>query len=397
MRVTLVCPHFWPETGAAAQRITSLAIELSGQGFQVHLVTTLPHHPAMRIPDEYDVPTPYTQTENGVTVTRLRPRLTKRGNLLDRLLGEASFAVAAGRLAGKIPADVVIASSPYFLLGPAGHYAARQAKAAFVWDVRDLTWLYPKATGKRTYGMETIFDRWMRRVAKRADALVTTSQAQLNYLRSDDGASKVIPNGVTPEEITLFGSLGAVGALPARPRITYVGLFGFMHGLATLVDVAALVPECDFHFYGDGPERPGIEAKSNVANLPNVYFHGHVNKQGVLEAYRAANILVAPVLDRDVFRMIQPAKIWEYLATGRPVIHAGNGESAAILIENELAWVVPPEEPAKIAAAIRQILGDFGRTAEITDRARRWVAANRNRQLLATEWSSLLREIVPDA
>lgn len=397
MRVTLVCPHYWPETGAAAHRITSLATELVGQGFQVHVVTTLPHHPAMRIPADYDVPTPDTRVENGVTVTRLRPRLSKRENLVDRLLGEAAFARAAGQLAGKLEADVVIASSPYFFLGPASLQAARRAKAAFVWDVRDLTWLYPKATGKRTFGMDVVFDKWMHRVANRADALVTTSQAQLDYLRHEDVASRVIPNGVTTEEIALYGSLGVVGTMPSRPRVTYVGLFGFMHGLATLVDVAALVPECDFHLYGDGPERPQVEAQANVANLQNVFFHGHVNKEGVLEAYRAADILVAPVRDRDVFRMIQPAKIWEYLATGRPVIHAGNGESAAILTKNDLAWVVPPEAPVEIAAAIRQMMAGPERVGEVAARAREWVAANRNRRLLATEWSALLREIATDA
>lgn len=357
------------------------------------MVTTLPHHPAMRIPPEYDVPTPDTRAEGTITVTRLRPRLAERENLLDRLNGEAQFARQAARFVRSLNCDVVIASSPYFFLGPALLGAARRIGAKYVWDVRDLTWLYPKATGRRTFGSDVVFDVWMKRVAAKADALVTTSQAQLDHLHSGVVPARVIPNGVTPDEIKRYGQLPVSGPMGERPRVTYIGLFGFMHGLTTLVHTAELVPGADFHFYGDGPEHKSVVEAAQQLGLTNTFFHGHVNKEGVLEAYRQADILIAPIRDRDAFRMIQPAKIWECLSTGRPVIHAGNGESADILKQNDLAWVVQPEQPAQLASAIREVASSPSRVTEVVLRARQWVAQNRNRETLATEWNALLTDL----
>lgn len=351
----------------------------------------------MRIPPEFDVPTPDTRTEGAITVTRFRPRLAKRSSLLARLSAEAQFAIQAARFVKALRSDVIVASSPYFFLGPAILAAARRAGAKFVWDMRDLTWLYPRATGRRTFGVDFAFDAWMKRVAARADALVTTSHAQQRHLHSGSVPARVIPNGVTPEEIEKYGSLGPIRSIGARPRITYVGLFGYMHGLSSLVQTAELVPDADFHFYGDGPEYQTVTALAASLGLTNTFFHGHVDKAGVLEAYRQADILIAPIRDREAFRMIQPAKVWEYLATGRPVIHAGNGETAFILKQFELAWVVDPEQPSSISAAIQDIRQSPEQVATITKRAQQWISENRNREVLATEWNHLLREVTNNA
>ncbi len=392
-RLTLLTPHFAPETGAGARRWTSLAMELRDMGWSITVVTLLPHHPAMRIAEGYDVPTPFVRSEDGLEVVRVRPRLASGGNLAGRLLGEARFAWRASALARSRDADVIVASSPYFFLGPAGAGAAHALGRPFVWDVRDLTWLYPKATGRRTFGLDRLFDAWMRRAARRATAVVTTSEAQLAYFGDDARTGRVIPNGVTPSEFERFATWLDDPRLPGPPRLVYVGLFGFMHGLETLLDVAEALPDTEVHLYGDGPERPRLEAASTARSLRNFVFHGHVGSDAVTQAYRHADILLAPLRDREAFRMIQPAKVWEYLATGRPVVHTGRGETARIMAEHQLGWVVDPESGDAIVRAVRSILDAPDEARRTAHRARAWIGMHRNRHTLARQWHELLRDL----
>lgn len=394
-RLVLVTPHFAPESGAAARRCTALAFGLQRRGWQVRVVTQLPHHPAMRIFDGFDVATPDRRVEDGVEVARVRPGLPRGDDLVARLRAEARFALAAVRLGRQIAADVVVASSPYFVLGPAGLRIARRMRVPFVWDVRDLTWLYPRATGKRTFGFDHLVDGWMRATAAAAAMVVTTSRAQRDYFAPRLRASEVIPNGITRSEFEALAPGEKERCRePGAPRLCYVGMFGFMHGLRLLLDVAEQLPDAELHLYGDGPERSALEGEAQLRRLSNVRFHGHVGKAQVIAAYREADVLLAPLRDHAVFRMIQPAKIWEYLATGCPVVHAGSGETAGIMTAEELGWVVEPGSAYAIAAAVRSILADRAVAQKVALRARSWVEEERLREDQVERWHAVLQAVV---
>lgn len=394
--LVLITPHYNPETGAAAQRCTALSRALAARGWNVTVLTTLPHHPAMEIPSEYNVETPFHENDGSVNVIRFKPDLVGRHGLVKRLLSEAKFSAITSRYLKSLKADIIVASSPYFFLGPSSLARSKYLKVPFVWDVRDLTWLYPRAAGKKTLGTDSLFDMWMRKVAQSSAGLVTTSEAQMKHLAPKTRFHKVIPNGVTSEQIRRFGGITPKDAITGTPSVTYVGLFGFMHGLTVLVETARILPTIDFHLYGDGPELTDVKQLIQRHNVRNVVLHGHVGAEGVNNAYEFADILVAPIRNREAFRMIQPAKIWEYLATGRPVIHAGNGESARILKEHQLAYVVEPENPVELANTITTLLGDFPVAATQARRAQSWIAANRNRELLAEDWHKLLSAVVAE-
>ena len=108
-----------------------------------------------------------------------------------------------------------------------------------------------------------------------------------------------------------------------------------------------------------GPSGPHLEARASERGLRNVEFTAHVNPSGLLESYRAADILFAqvrstPTLDQTAM----PSKLMEYMASGRPVIYAGNGHAAAEIERIGSGLAVPPEEPQAIETAIQALLGD---------------------------------------
>lgn len=392
-QIALLTPNFPPETNAGAQRIGAFAIALRDAGWQVAVLTLAPHHPQNHVYDGYNAPGPMRTVEEGLTVIRLRPFLVPKDRLALRLLSETLFATKAVAQLLKLKPDAVLASSPYMFLGPAGQLAAALMRIPFVWDVRDLTWQYPGAAGKRTYRLDHLLASWMRLTASRATALVTTTNGQLDYFSRRPILSTVVPNGVSDAWLEQLLAIGPRDSdTPAT--VVYAGLIGYMHGLDTLVRTAQLMPDVRFLIVGDGPEAPRLKELSTSLGLSNVQFWGYVPHDRLLEAYQQASVLVSHVRASPVFRLIQSAKVWEYLATGRPVVHASEGESVTFLEQGGLAATAAPERPEALATTIRSLLTDPEGAVAMGARARAFTSFERRRSVLNQRLVRILDETI---
>lgn len=393
--VTIITPHYRPETNAGAKRMTLWAEHLAAAGWDVHVLTLLPHYPGNAVYAGYEGAAGVESSENGVSVVRLRPWIVPRQDLLKRLAAEtwlsAKLLLALLRLGPT--SDVYLASSPFMFLGPAAIIAAKLRRRPFVWDVRDLTWLYPKAAGKRAYGLDIVLDSLMRWVARASDALTTATGGLYAYFVRRPHLGGVVPNGVSRE--VLAGLAPCVDTLPADgapPRAVYIGLFGYNHGLASVVEAARLLPEVEFVFVGDGPERGILEAAGN--ELANVRLLDYRPFEELIEVYRSATVLVSHVRRDPIYRWTQPAKLWEYMASGRPVVHAGEGEVIEILDAEGIAVTVPPDDPVALAEAVRGLVDDPQRARELGLRGRAYVESRRSSETILAELETLLAEVV---
>lgn len=391
--ITIVVPHFAPESNAGAKRLTALADFLVTKGWRVEVVTQLPHQPQNRIFAGYDeVATPHVTESGSLKVIRLKPWIVSKQSLVLRLLSEFDFTLRAFPHILRGRTDVILTSSPYMFLGPLAYLAALLRSKPFAWDVRDLTWQYPRATGKRTFGLDLVLAQAMKFSGRHADLLTATTQGQLDYFGRVPGAVRVVPNGVTQQIFDALSHLPAPFA-PGRPRaqVGYVGLFGFNHATTKIVEAARQLPDVDFVFVGDGPDRGVLE---NVAKeLPNVTVKPYMAFGDLVGVYEKSDVLVSQFRRSPVFRWVQAAKVWEYLATGRPVIHAGEGETADVLGENNIGVAVEPENPAALAAGIRRLIADPRAAREMGERGREFVRASRIREEIFAGVESDLRAL----
>jgi glycosyltransferase involved in cell wall biosynthesis len=106
------------------------------------------------------------------------------------------------------------------------------------------------------------------------------------------------------------------------PRLVFSG-----HLAPHKVDFALLEATARHHTGAQlvliGPEWEGADQPAAVAalrRLPNVHFLGHVD-YAILPAFlHEADVLLIPYLLNEVTRAVSPLKLFEYLATGRPVV-----------------------------------------------------------------------------
>lgn len=226
---------------------------------------------------------------------------------------------------------------------------------------------------------------WQRRLARalearaagvwlQADAFIATLAGA--YTRDGAGAAwqrllprlRVVGNGID----------AAADATPGTPppwRVLFVGRLHAQKNLPVLLDAARRVPECAVWIVGAGPERAALEA----AAPPSVRFLGHKPHAEIAPLLRACRALVLCSRSEGI-----PNVVLEALAHARPVVATPVGAIPEIVRDGGNGWIVPLDDAAALAAALRA-LGD---DATWRARAERAPAA-----IHAFEWPALVARV----
>ena len=153
---------------------------------------------------------------------------------------------------------------------------------------------------------------------------------------------------------------------PLRPpddhfRITYHGGYLPSHGMDAILGAARLLadePAVRFEFYGSGPEKERILHQAQVWGLPNVTFHGFVSQDELLDGLAQAHVCLGVFGTTRQANFTVQNKVWEGLAMARPVISGDSPTIRAALSDREEVYLIARDEPAALAAGLRELRDD---------------------------------------
>jgi glycosyltransferase involved in cell wall biosynthesis len=231
----------------------------------------------------------------------------------------------------------------------------------WVADFRD-GWTFESDRPRWPLGAQRRLDAGLERaVASGADVVVAVSEPIADDLRVRFRREVVtLTNGFDPEEH------GASSAPPAARR----GIAP-THGRHTLLHAGRMA------YAGRSPRAllDAVRSAPELADRLEVLFAGPLSaeERGLIEAAPGARALGA--LDRASTLALEAAsdgllvltsgrrrgeatqKVFEYLATGRPILVLGDGTEAARIVADAGAGIVAPaDDPEAIAAALRRLL-----------------------------------------
>lgn len=181
---------------------------------------------------------------------------------------------------------------------------------------------------------------------------------------------------------------------PAKFIVGLSGNLGFTHDPATVFEAARLLlNETDIHFVlsGWGVGWAVLNDLFAKDRLENVTILEPVPEDELVEFLAAADLWVIPYR-RHIAGVSIPSRLYNILAVGRPVVvtSEANSEGALVLGEEAIGWVVPPENPAELARAIREAARDRQatidkgvRAADVAGKYREDVALARYRQVVS--------------
>lgn|GEM_PF-663151 len=353
MRILLISFYYPPDIGPAPLRARSIVEALQRVGppdTSIEVLTTAPNRY-----QSLHASAPDIEDGDGVSVRRFALPVHRSG-MLDQAKAFASFAVQVLRSTENHTWDVVVATSSRLMTAALAAQVARRGAMPLYLDIRDLltdtlgdvlsppiavavlplmriveTWTFRRATR-----LNVVSSGFLPHMARIAPALVPT----------------VHTNGVDEEFLP-------VSTAPIRknrvPVVVYAGNMGEGQGLHRIVPAAAALAESSitFRMIGDGGRRLALERALQQANAGGVELLKPMPRQDLLKQYRDADILLLHLNDYPAFRKVLPSKIFEYAATGKPILAGVAGYAATFLREQVPGAVV--FEPCNADAMLRAL------------------------------------------
>jgi glycosyltransferase involved in cell wall biosynthesis len=218
--------------------------------------------------------------------------------------------------------------------------------------------------------------RNFRRLVVISRALAQDYQRLFPWLRDEQLLAAPVGAAVSPDG-------PEAGTPPADPfgrnggfRVGYAGQFHKGKGVDVIVELARRLPEIDFHLIG-GSEKLIALWRSATAGVNNVQFHGH-RPAAETEGFRQAmDVLVAPYQEsvvtersnRDYGRWISPLKVFEYMASRKPIIASDVPALREMLTDDVNAVLVAPGDLAGWAAKLAALAQDAPRRRRLAEQA----------------------------
>jgi glycosyltransferase involved in cell wall biosynthesis len=157
-----------------------------------------------------------------------------------------------------------------------------------------------------------------------------------------------------PRDEGLQAELGASG----RFNVVYAGTIGPAQGLGTVLDAAERLrdrPEVQFILAGEGLEQASLRQAAERRGLSSVRFIGRRPMTEMPRLYALADVLLVHLINDPLFKITVPHKTLTYLAAGRPVLAAVEGDVAELVREHEAGLTCAPANAEALAAAVVQL------------------------------------------
>jgi glycosyltransferase involved in cell wall biosynthesis len=389
-------------------RIGETAKRLVKLGHQVTVLTTVPNYPTGLVPPEYRGRIIQEEMRDGVRVVRVWNYINSNTTFLRRILPHISFNLLAPLLGGRAVGhpDVIIACSLPLFNAIAGRLLSWWKRCPYIFWVADLWPETPIQLGILHNRLMIRLSRWLEWSAY--------EHASIVWVVAEGVRNDLIQRGFPPEHIFL-GINGVDTALfrpipqtPVQARtmldwddrftVLYAGTHGVVHGLTTILDAAFQMrdrTDIQFVLIGDGAQKTDLIDQAYKRNLKNITFLDAQQYEQMPLIYAAADICLVPARKAQVLKGFLPAKLFEIMACGRPILLGVDGE-ARQLAEQEAgaALFVEPENPTAFVAAILYLKEHPYIAESLGKRGRAFAEANFDRDQLVTAVEARIGSLV---
>jgi glycosyltransferase involved in cell wall biosynthesis len=159
-----------------------------------------------------------------------------------------------------------------------------------------------------------------------------------------------------------------------RDILVYAGRIDETKGLDRLLALADLRPEVLVVLVGS--EGDGA-IERDAAQRANVEVQRWAPPAELPVWLAAADVLAIPPTRAPLERFgncVLPMKLFAYLAAGRPILAPIAPDTAELLVHDDSAWLVPPDDPTAAAAGLDRLLADAALRRRLGEAAARLAA-----------------------
>lgn len=322
-RILLLSFYYPPDLAAGSFRVEALAKALlahSSADVHIDVLTTQPnrYHSYNTQAEDY-------QAGPRLTIRRI-PLPPHKSRMADQVKAFTAYALGVNKAVKAHEYDLIVASSSRLMTAALGAAVSFRSKTPLYLDIRDifvdtLPELFPGKFGR----MVTLFFSWVERLTiKQASRVNLISPGFTDYFieRYPGMAFSTYTNGVDDLFLEPLTSPQTPSVNAGRLKILYAGNIGAGQGLEHILPELAqkLASKAQFYVIGDGGSADKLRNALEQQNITNVELIAPTKRSNLIDYYRQADILFLHLNTFKSFRRVLPSKLFEYAATGKPIL-----------------------------------------------------------------------------
>ena len=305
----------------------------------------------------------------------------------------AAWAVCAGLRMDK--PDVIWGISTPLTAAWAAAQVARWRRVPWVFEVQDLWPAFPVAMGAvpTAIARQQLF-ALEKRLYRSAKHILPLSSDMARYVTDLDIAAEKITTVLNGTDLDLaaratpavVAALRRAQGLDGKKVVLYAGTFGRANDIPTLVAAAEMLvaadPDAAWLFLGHGYYEPLVAAAA--ARWPGrIRLVGGQPRHAVFAWFGLADVAVVSFLNLPVLDANSPAKLYDALAVGTPVVVTNQGWTKNLVETHGCGWYTPAGDAPQLATCLRGLLAQPAQLQAASQRGRVLAAKEFDRQQLA--------------
>lgn len=368
MKILVISQYYYPEPF----RITDICEELVCRGHSVTVITGVPNYPMGKIYSGYEHGKRAQEIINGVHVIRCQIHPRKKG-ALHRLWNYYSYPFrskhAVSRLEDDFDVVFIYQLSPVMMANAGIRYAKKHRIKSILYCL-DLWPASLSAGGVNGGLMYKWFAKESSRIYRAADQILLSSDSFSTYFKKEFGIDDTIYLPQYAESTFLPSECGKKpdGCID----LMFAGNVGTAQSVDTVVKAAALckdMPELRWHIVGDGIALPECKKLAEALDAP-VIFHGRQAVSEMPRYYAMADAMLVTMKKDPIISLTLPGKVQSYMAAGKPIIGAIDGEAKIVIEQLQCGYCVSAEDYESLAAVCKKFAGEKSMYAAWGSRAR---------------------------
>jgi glycosyltransferase involved in cell wall biosynthesis len=288
--------------------------------------------------------------------------------------------------------------------------AARVAKmrnVPWVFEVQDLWPSFPIEMGavKREWLKRRLY-RLEKNLYQSANHIITLSPDMEDYV-AGQGISRhkitTILNG-TDLDMAAAATQEKVDALrmqyqlKGKKVVLYAGTFGRANDIPMIMQAAEIMAnQQDVVFVLAGGGYFDVDLKKLALRLPNLVLLPPQPRPEVFTLFKLADLSLITFNDLPVLASNSPAKLYDSLACGTPVLVTNPGWTKSFVERHGCGWYSPAGEPALLAQKIRELLSAPESLQQAGMHGKAIAHEQFDRQKLAAQVESILLKVAGKA
>lgn len=310
-----------------------------------------------------------TRRIDGVDIHYVYSFAAFRGSFLKRFYYYLTYFISTIAHSMKLEKpDVIYAVSTPLTVGLLGYIISRLRGIPFVFEVTDV---WPDAAvvcgvvkNKALIKLSHFLEMFCYKNAAHIVGLTKGICANIIAKGIDQKKVSLVTNGVDFSLFSLKNDESKRVAIRSqygfgdRFVCMYLGAHGAYNALDTIIDAAITLksdPRFLFVFVGDGDEKPKLQRRVSMNNLSNIMFLPPISRTMAPAMLAAADAFLLPNRKGEFFAGNLPNKLFDFLASAKPIVVAGAGETSELVASAGCGRIGVAEDALAMAKSIIEL------------------------------------------